>query len=78
MMKKFIWGLLAVLCMACYDDLGNYDYTDINDMMLEMPKSLSVVIPKKDSVLVTVRASVSQLDRNDNGNLSFLWKKNVT
>lgn len=77
MMKKFIWGLLAVLCMACYDDLGNYDYTDINDMMLEMPKSLSVIIPKKDSVLVTVRASVSQLDRKDNGNLSYLWKKNT-
>lgn len=77
MKKKLIWGLFAMLCMACYDDLGNYDYSDINDMMLEMPQSMSVTIPKEDSVLVMVRASVSQLDRKDNSNLSYLWKKNT-
>ena len=52
MKKILVWGLLAVLGIACYDDLGNYDYNDINDMVLEMPRSVSVTIPKKDSVLV--------------------------
>ena len=36
MKKILVWGLLAVLGIACYDDLGNYDYNDINDMVLEM------------------------------------------
>lgn len=38
MKKILVWGLLAVLGIACYDDLGNYDYNDINDMVLEMPQ----------------------------------------
>ena len=63
MKKILVWGLLAVLGIACYDDLGNYDYNDINDMVLEMPRSVSVTIPKKDSVLVEVKAAVTQLDR---------------
>ena len=25
MKKILVWGLLAVLGIACYDDLGNYD-----------------------------------------------------
>ena len=70
MKKILVWGLLAVLGMACYDDLGNYDYNDINDMVLEMPRSVSVTIPKKDSVLVEVKAAVTQLDRKDNANLT--------
>ena len=28
MKKILVWGLLAVLGIACYDDLGNYDYND--------------------------------------------------
>ena len=78
MKKILVWGLLAVLGMACYDDLGNYDYNDINDMVLEMPRSVSVTIPKKDSVLVEVKAAVTQLDRKDNANLTYLWKKNLS
>ena len=39
MKKILVWGLLAVLGIACYDDLGNYDYNDINDMVLEMPRA---------------------------------------
>ena len=78
MKKILVWGLLAVLGMACYDDLGNYNYDDINDMVLEMPRSVSVTIPKKDSVLVEVKAAVTQLDRKDNANLTYLWKKNLS
>lgn len=78
MKKILVWGLLAVLGIACYDDLGNYDYNDINDMVLEMPRSVSVTIPKKDSVLVEVKAAVTQLDRKDNANLTYLWKKNLS
>ena len=43
MKKILVWGLLAVLGIACYDDLGNYDYNDINDMVLEMPRSVTML-----------------------------------
>ena len=75
MKKILVWGLLAVLGIACYDDLGNYDYNDINDMVLEMPRSVSVTIPKKDSVLVEVKAAVTQLDRKDNANFDLFVEK---
>lgn len=63
MKKILVWGLLAVLGIACYDDLGNYDYNDINDMVVRNAAGASVLrYRRKIRFWVEVKAAVTQLD----------------
>lgn len=75
-MKKiyYLFSLLLALSLAsCYDDLGNYDYNDINDIEIKMPKSYFVKIPLADSTLVTIPVSYTQLQYNSTANLRYEW-----
>ena len=71
------FSLLFLLCglvTACHDDMGNYDYQNINEITVTMPAQVSVKIPETDSVLVEVMPEISQLDAEGEGNLSFEWR----
>lgn len=60
---------------ACYDDLGNYDYQEINELEVELPEVVEVVVPTKDSVEIVLQPEVKQITREDNGNLVYLWRR---
>lgn len=66
--------LSSGLCGACHDDMGNYDYQDINEITVKIPEQVTIKIPESDSVLVEVVPEISQLEREDEGNLSFEWR----
>lgn len=74
----FKYGMVILMLMfgnACYDDLGNYDYQEINELTILMPDVMEVTVPKEDSVEVVITPEIKQLSRTDNGNLKYLWRK---
>lgn len=75
-MKKIyylFYLLLALSVASCYDDLGNYDYKDINDIEIDMPKSYFVKIPLTDSTLVTIPVRYTQVQYTSSDNLRYEW-----
>lgn len=76
-MNKLYFSLLFFcggVITACHDDIGNYDYQNINEIIVEIPKQVSVKLPETDSVLVEVNPQISQLEGSDENNLSFEWR----
>lgn len=83
-MKKYIGicivGLMLILS-ACYDDKGNYSYSDINEMTLTMTpaaegESENIYIftqSQDDSLLFTLTPEVKQTLEKEAGNLSYTW-----
>lgn len=57
--------------IACYDDKGNYDYKDINTVMVELDELYSVRLDKDTTITITPR--LSQLLQKDEENLSYVW-----
>ena len=43
---------MGLLLGACYDDLGNYNYKEINELTVVLPEVVEVVVANKDSVKV--------------------------
>ncbi len=74
---RFFLGVF-LLSTSCYDDIGNYEYHDINDMEVkDMSRIYSVRIPKKDSTLVVVNPYITQTQTEGNENLEYEWRKQV-
>ena len=64
---------VTLLC-GCYDDEGNYSYTDINEIDIKLDKNINVRLPKgDDSTLVQIVPELSQSLLENESNLSFLW-----
>ncbi len=77
-MIKIAWLLLTttILAYGCYDDKGNYNYTDINEVGIKTDETLNVRLPKgDDSTLVRIIPELSQTLSDNESNLSFLWTK---
>ena len=74
----FKYGIVILMSMvgnACYDDLGNYDYQEINELTIVLPEVMEVIVPTEDSVEIILAPEVRQLSRTDNDNLKYLWRK---
>ena len=66
MKKNLIYYMFGILFLlgACYDDKGNYNYSEINEIVVDLAESY--VLPLTDTTLV-IRPNISQtlLDRKD-------------
>lgn len=73
MKKNLIYYIIGMLFTfsACYDDKGNYDYSDINEIMVNLPESY--VLPLTDTTLV-IRPEIAQSMRDRNDNLTYTWQ----
>ena len=73
MKKNLIYYMFGILFLlgACYDDKGNYNYSEINEIVVDLAESY--VLPLTDTTLV-IRPNISQtlLDRKDN--LTYTWQ----
>lgn len=74
-MKKILISLFAVILglVSCYDDLGNYDYEEINDVIINMSRRKTVKIPLADSTIVQIPVSYTQLKTKGDKNLRYQW-----
>lgn len=72
-MKRFyIVYLLAMTCLtACYDDLGNYDYRDINEIEVEGIESM-YARDVDDSLHITPQLQGTQY--SDTSRFSYQWE----
>lgn len=80
MMNKIIKKmLLASGCLAlfasCYDDLGNYDYREINDMVISDASVIGIPVPSKDSAEFVINPEIEQTQQKDSDNLRYEWKR---
>lgn len=71
--KLYIW-LLGLLFVSCYDDLGNYDYTDVNEVGITLKSSYGV---KREYQTFVIRPEIIQSQRDNYSNLEFLWTENT-
>lgn len=73
---KNICAIIFLCCffVSCYDDKGNYDYREINEVKLSLPP-YSVRLDKKKDVSVTIVPEISQTLAKDDTQLSFKWEK---
>ena len=73
MKKNLIYCILGMLFLfgACYEDKGNYDYSDINEVVVNLPESYFV--PLTDTTLV-IRPEISQTLLDHKENLSYTWQ----
>lgn len=71
-MKKrlYIW-LLGMLLISCYDDLGNYDYVQVNEVGISLKSSFGV---KREYQHLVIRPEISQSQMKNMDNLQFVWE----
>lgn len=87
-MKKIVYILFLSVLLAggligCYDDKGNYDYKNINEMTYSIiPAGVNGVYrykqPPVDTLFVTYRPELSQSKAEDESNLEYLWRVSYT
>lgn len=71
-MKNLIYIIgLLFLAVACYDDKGNYNYSEINEISVELPESYGLRLA--DTTLV-IRPVISQSLREKYAHLRFMWQ----
>lgn len=71
-MKRYIlgiWVLTSLLAVSCMEEMGNYDYTDINEIQIDSIKGYKVT---QFDTLRIFPAITQSLGTNEE-NLEFLW-----
>lgn len=73
--KLYIWILgLLILFIACNEDLGNYDYTEVNEVGISLKSSYGV---KREYQTYIIRPEISQSQLKNYDNLEFVWTGNA-
>jgi hypothetical protein len=63
--------------VSCVEDKGNYSYSDINEIFVDLPKDYARVY--LEDTVVRIEPRLTQSLAKDESNLSFIWKhSNVT
>ena len=65
-------GLTAV---SCYEDKGDYDYHEINEVTISLQKTMDVTVPHEGSVTVTLSPEITQSMRDGEEGLVYEWRK---
>lgn len=75
-----LFGIMAFVLEGCYDDKGNYDYKDMNDLIFQFnPESptgddqYKYRQPSVDTLRVTYSPVIRQSLRKEEDNLEFQW-----
>lgn len=71
---KYIGGMASILfgLTACYDDKGNYDYHDINEVVVEIPETM-IRLDRTGSVELVVEPDLKQTIVQNEDALRYKW-----
>ncbi|MCL2560710.1 MAG: PKD-like family lipoprotein [Rikenellaceae bacterium] len=74
---KFLLGIIAFTVFAggCYEDLGNYTYRDINEVIVKVERQYAV---RRADMEYVIRPQLIQSMALDTTNLSFEWYWNTS
>lgn len=73
--KLYIWILgWLILFIACNEDLGNYDYIDVNEVGISLKPSYGV---KREYQTYVIRPEILQSQLKNYDNLEFVWTGNA-
>lgn len=72
--RYFLYATL-LLIQGCYDDLGDYDYHDVNELKIDVPKNVYYRIPRTDSVEVIIVPNIEQTLVSDKKQISYNWER---
>ena len=71
-MKNIVYYIMMIALLAsCYDDKGNYDYSQINEVDVKLPSSYGL---RLDDTTLVIRPEISQSLRNGQKHLQFYWQ----
>lgn len=74
-LRILLAGISSILLFSCYDDLGNYDYKEINEIKIEMESTYWVDVPQVGTTVLTIEPKVSQTRYEGNDNLVYRWRQ---
>ena len=64
---------LSLLLGSCYKDKGNYDYHEINDIVITTDK-YSYITPKEGTTTYEIKPTITQTMTTGTENLTYEWK----
>lgn len=70
----FLTGI-GLFLSGCYDDKGSYDYHDVNEVVIDLPSTVSVRLSNTDTVSVQIEPKLSQTLEEGEAQLTYLWEK---
>lgn len=70
MKKIFIMMVVALSLYSCYEDKGNYNYGDTNEIVIKLKNSY---LAESTNTTVEIAPEITQTIREDNGNLTYTW-----
>ena len=76
MMKRIIcicWGIILLGVVSCYDDKGNYNYHDINEVSFGEVDSVRNVLLNIDTLKIDALIHMSNGDETDLGRFQYVW-----
>lgn len=76
-MIKLLLSSVAVFFLAsCYEDKGNYDYRELDDVDVSFESPSCLLPPKGKTETLTITPSIKRLlSKNNESDLEFLWEK---
>ena len=74
-MKRYrlFYTLLLLLAAACYDDKGNYNYQDINEVTISGIRSDYNVMMLNDTLRITPVIEMTEGDYRDTARFKYVW-----
>lgn len=60
---------------SCYDDIGNYKYSDINELEVILNSVYEMKIPNSGIDSLKIIPKINQSINTDNDNLAYRWRK---
>lgn len=72
----FVLSLATSLLVSCYEDKGNYDYRELDEVNVSFDSPVCLLPPKgKTETLIITPVISRKLTENNESDLEFLWEK---
>lgn len=76
--KRIVSIIVCLYCFSsCYDDLGNYDYNEIDDISVSLPDVVSVLLPVAGATPCEIIPEITQTSGKGESGLKYRWRRQI-